>query len=111
MGEILSFNSGAKINLIDGRLHLAYGKRDGGVFLVSFDEIFKNIYLNEDTFFDRMLIEDSMFKIERIKDYDGEVLKDVDKIESNRKVGNVYSVTFDSFESLIILAVASAIGG
>lgn len=106
MVEILTFSSGDKVILIDGKMYLTYGKQFHGVFLVAFEDIFKNLYLNEDTFMNITSEDNGCITIKRIKDYDGEVLMLVDKIPDNRKVGNIYTKTFDAYESMIIKAIA-----
>lgn len=109
MADILTFASGSKIMLLDGKMFLSYGKKENGVFLITFEDIYKNVYHNEDTYTDSVSEENACITINRLREYDGEVLMQVDKIPPHRKAGNIYTVTFDAYETMIIKAIAVSI--
>ena len=109
MVVILKFSSGNEVVLNDGKLFLTYGKKLDGSFIVSFEEIYKNVFLNEDTFVESIRDENGQLIFERLKDYDGEVFVSVESLPQNRKVGNNYFAKFDVYESMIIKAIAIAV--
>jgi len=109
MADILTFSSGSKVVLLDGKMFLTYGKKENGTFLITFEDIYKNIYQNVETFVDSVNDENGCLTINRLREYDGEVLMQVDKIAPHRKAGNTYTVTFDIYESTIIKAIAVSV--
>ncbi len=105
MVEILEFESGSKVMDNDRKWYLTYGQKGNGFFTITFENLYKQLFLNEEGVVDKAYLEGDNLIIERLKDYDGEVLVPVDKLQSNGTYR--FSVKFDAYETLVIIMLSN----